>query len=321
MQGRNQRRWLTFSLAATLVAVVAATASPSAVAGPAARPTMYCNWDAHGDVFGSLGALSTTGTARGGRTELVRRGIADSTEISGSEPKVSSSFTATIPVYFHVITDGRTGSVSKSTVKEQITVLNTTLGGFRGGADTGFRFVLKGLDYTDNAEWFALETFAAEVAMKSALKQGDATALNIYSNTAAGFLGFAYYPSIVVYQQYQVLDGVVIHYGSMPGGFIEGFNLGFTATHEVGHWLGLAHTFEQGCQGHGDYVDDTPAMSVPTSGCPAGKDTCPEVGLDPIHNYMDYSDDPCYTEFTAGQSARSQKQYLHWRVQHGYNGS
>ena len=55
-------------------------------------------------------------------------------------------------------------------------------------------------------------------------------------------------------------------------------------------------------------------MEVPTSGCPFGKDTCPEPGLDPIHNFMDYSIDPCYTEFTTGQSGRMQRQYPHWRV-------
>ena len=55
-------------------------------------------------------------------------------------------------------------------------------------------------------------------------------------------------------------------------------------------------------------------MSIPTSGCPSGKDTCPEPGLDPIHNYMDYSYDTCYNQFTAGQAARMQQQWLHWRV-------
>ncbi len=79
-----------------------------------------------------------------------------------------------------------------------------------------------------------------------------------------------------------------------------------------------AHTFDQGCVGHGDHVADTPAEETPTSGCPEGKDTCAAPGADPIHNYMDYSYDSCYTEFTAGQAERGQEQYLFWRVKHGY---
>jgi hypothetical protein len=55
-------------------------------------------------------------------------------------------------------------------------------------------------------------------------------------------------------------------------------------------------------------------MRVPTARCPIGKDTCSEPGLDPIHNYMDYSDDPCYNQFTQGQALRAQDAWLEWRA-------
>ncbi|KAF3910359.1 Ulilysin [Dactylellina cionopaga] len=102
------------------------------------------------------------------------------------------------------------------------------------------------------------------------------------------------------------LDGCQVSPTTVPGGTIAQANMGATLTHEAGHWFGLFHTFEGGCEG-GDLVDDTPAQANATSGCPAGKDTCtgPQYpGVDPIHNYMDYSDDSCMTEFTPGQAAR-----------------
>ena len=89
----------------------------------------------------------------------------------------------------------------------------------------------------------------------------------------------------------------------MPGAsptFAGRYDLGFTLVHEAGHWFNLEHTFFGGCNAKGDFVDDTPPMRVPTRGCPEGKDTCLEPGLDPIHNYMDYSDDPCYNRVHRG---------------------
>lgn len=82
-------------------------------------------------------------------------------------------------------------------------------------------------------------------------------------------------------------DGVVVKYTTIPGGSQPYYSTGRTLTHETGHWLGLYHTFEGGCEGNGDYVDDTPAEGEPSRGCPVGKNTCPQrPGEDPIRKYI-----------------------------------
>jgi Pregnancy-associated plasma protein-A len=228
------------------------------------------------------------------------------------------AFKASVPVYFHVITDGATGSLTDAQIAAQMDVLDVTYAGGEGGAKTGFSFRLAGVTRTDNADWFYTGPGGTnEHTMKSTLHQGGNDALNLYSTTAGPYLGWAYLPDIVTKPGQAYLDGIVIDWESIPGTsttYAGRYDQGETATHEAGHWLDLEHTFYGGCNAKGDFVEDTPAEKTPTSGCPAGKDTCSAPGLDPIHNYMDYSYDSCYTEFTAGQTQRMHDAWLLYRA-------
>lgn len=128
--------------------------------------------------------------------------------------------------------------------------------------------------------------------MKRALRKGNYGALNLYFLTSIPYLGVCTFPtSTTPGSNAYIQDGCTVLHTTVPGGSETGFNLGKTATHEVGHWLGLYHTFQGGCSSTNDQVADTPAQSGPSSGCPIGADTCPAAGVDPIHNYMDYSDE------------------------------
>lgn len=224
-----------------------------------------------------------------------------------SGPGVEAASSFTINVYFHVITSSTgEGDVSNAQIGRQLRAMNS------GYAGTGFSFVTAGIDRVANDDWYLMGyNSQAERRAKEALRQGTADDLNIYITYGGGYLGWATWPH--KYSSNPLLDGIVIASESLPGGSYDGFNEGDTATHEVGHWIGLYHTFQNGCSTNGDYVDDTPAERSPASGCPIGRDTCPEPGLDPIHNFMDYSVDPCMTEFTSGQATRMQYYFVTYR--------
>ena len=226
---------------------------------------------------------------------------------------ISAQLTASpvIPVYVHRIhaSNGTGGAVTSQQINNQIQILNAAY------ASSGFSFQLQSVDDTNNDTWYTCSGGACETAMKTALHKGGSNALNLYSNNmGGGLLGWATFPW--QYASAPTMDGVVVLFSSFPGGSAAPYNLGDTATHEVGHWMGLYHTFQGGCNGQGDGVSDTPAEKSPAFGCPVGRDSCVgkrAPGLDPIDNFMDYTDDACMDTFTAGQDSRMTTMWSSYR--------
>ncbi|KIY45866.1 zincin [Fistulina hepatica ATCC 64428] len=214
-----------------------------------------------------------------------------------------TSSTVVINVHVHVIAANETeegGYLLDSAIEEQMSVLNDDF------EDTGLSFSLGNTQRIVNQTWFSEvgpdEDLQTE--MKSQLRSGSVSDLNVYSvgfetGSGAGLLGYSTFPSD--YEDDPADDGVVILFSTLPGGNTQNYNQGRTLTHEVGHWVGLYHTFQGGCDGAGDGVDDTPPEANATYGCPRRRNSCPGGGSDPIHNFMDYSYDECLESFTAGK--------------------
>jgi hypothetical protein len=224
------------------------------------------------------------------------------------EPSLTASIT--VRVYVHVIkASSGAGTVLQSRIDDQIAVLNAAY-----GSVTPFQFLLSGVTTTVNDSWYTMSPgSAAESQAKNALHVGVANSLNMYlAGIGGGLLGWATFPQD--YAHSPRLDGVVILNESLPGGNATPYNLGDTATHNVGHWFGLYHTFQGGCSNTNDYVSDTPAEKSAAFGCPTGRNSCTSRGLDPILNFMDYTDDACMNQFTAGQATRMNQQYQQYRA-------
>ncbi|MGH3506873.1 MAG: zinc metalloprotease [Nocardioidaceae bacterium] len=233
--------------------------------------------------------------------------------------------TVTIPVAFHVIRKDMTvdgGNIPQQWVDDQMQVLNDAF------ASSGFQFDLAVTTRTTKASWFHLVSGGSsderyfrgsgkEFKMKRALHTGGPETLNIYTNNLGKrLLGWAWLPESFAGDSElpSYLDGVVLEYRSLPGGPFVNYSEGDTGTHEVGHWLGLLHTFDNGCEAPGDFVDDTAYEASPAFGCPVGRDTCAQPGPDPINNFMDYTVDSCMFEFTPGQADRMLEQWLAFRA-------
>lgn len=228
--------------------------------------------------------------------ELVAREIAE----RGAFVIPEAPQAVAIPVRWHVVRSGTAisqGNIPDSWIAAQIDVLNAAYAG------TGFSFYLASTDRTTNSRWYTGCYGGQERKMKQSLAIDPRNNLNVYScRPSQGILGYAYFPNSYPENDYR--HGVVLLDQSLPGGSASPYNLGDTATHEVGHYLGLYHTFQGGCTGNGDYVSDTPPEASAAYGCPVGRDTCAGDGPDPIQNFMDYTDDACMDRFSSGQNTR-----------------
>ena len=219
---------------------------------------------------------------------------------------------AVIEVHVHVINTGpriADGNVTDEQIARQVAVLNAAY------ESTGFAFHLATIDRTTSPTWFAMQDgTAAEHAAKAALRKGTARELDLYTaGLGASSLGWASFPSQV--RADPIGDGVVMLYRALPGVADGPYALGDQTVHEVGHWLGLFHTYQPECRtANGDFVDDTPATDAPAFGCPIGRDTCGGGGDDAVRNYMDSTDDACMNAFTPGQAARIRAQFDTFRA-------
>jgi len=213
----------------------------------------------------------------------------------------------TITVQFIHFTDGAEGAITEQQRHDQIEVLNVSYRDHRLQFSYDPATVVK----VDNRRWFRMgHRSAAEREAKRQHHVDPQMHLNFYTaGLGGGLLGWATFPWELAGDP--EIDGVVMLYSTLPDGSAVPYNLGRTATHEVGHWLGLYHTFQGGCDAVGDHVGDTVAHAGPNSGKPQEglpHNACNPTQQAPIHNFMNYVDDDWMTEFTLEQGQRMRDQ-------------
>ena len=198
------------------------------------------------------------------------------------------------------------GLVSTEDIEAQTAVLNSVYNEF------GYSFYINSIDSAVNAGWYyATDSHKYEtdpwdnddqfLAMTQAMTVDVLNSINYFWTGASMTAGLGVYPWS--FSEDDPRHGIYCANYTIPGGSYP-YTEGYTGVHEVGHYFGLYHTFENGCSNPGDSVDDTPYQSNANTGCPSAPYSC--GSNDDVGNYMDYMDDVCMTHFTTGQQDRIQ---------------
>jgi len=299
-------------------------------------------------------SCGTTAIYQSGRFQLIsteEKTTKYKSFVQGAGKTSSSSAKYTIPVAVHIVHLGGFENISDSQVKSAIKALNNDYRripgtkGFTGGVDTELEFALASFDPAGNPStgitrdssalsnvyYAAADStfFAQDSLMKTTYGWPPDQYMNIFLVSQidnGSLLGYAFYPPYMagsIWAGTYSYDGIVMahEYFGTEGTAVAPWNMGATATHEVGHWLGLFHPFEiiednlpDGCSCFdcllcADRVCDTPPTYEPNYGYPSSQNTChndnPDVA-DLVRNYMDYADDPHMDMYTEGQKTRMQ---------------
>ena len=210
---------------------------------------------------------------------------------------------AQINLIFHVLSGpAMEGNVSESALLAQVSVLNDAY------RPTGLHFNVTEIRRYPDSVYFAggcFPTTEQGIRMKQEFAVNPARFVNIYTCKLLlpYIAGYGTLPNEFPEDDHR--HGVIIDYATVPGS-APPLDMGHTLVHELGHYFGLFHTFQGGCAEPGDGVADTPAEASAAQGCQIGRDTCAEAGMDPVNNFMDYSDDSCTNNFTTLQAVRMQ---------------
>jgi hypothetical protein len=228
---------------------------------------------------------------------------------------------ATIPVVFHVVYNNEEENVSDEQLLSQIDVLNEDFQLLNTNIDTFWsdvidnpemEFCLATRDQYGNATCGITRTYTDSTVfkIKTSIKNDTTGGIcnwpateycNIWIGDMHNLAGYATFPNAD-----DLMDGIVIDYEYVGRGpqfdLPQGYDLGRTGTHEVGHWLSLFHIWGDGPCSNDDDLSDTPASDAPNYGCALGHTSCRSTDM--VQNYMDYSDDACKYLFTEDQVTR-----------------